>query len=182
MSYAYKNQDGQKQEIVRALASLMNDLQGLAPHPDMPDHKGPLFIKSNHNLQAANDHDGMFGSLLLESFLGTAFADAISESFGSWTQDFDAMAALECYSAYITDVENSAQKASAHGQGTLARLSGQSISKAFNLRSSITEGMQAFMNDMPKRMKIETAIKNYLDALETLDNAPVYAAAPRLAA
>ena len=183
MSYAYNNQDSQKQALIGQMSALMKELQNLAPHPDTPNYHGPLFIKSNPNMKAANDHDGMLGSLILESVIGVPFAEAASETFGSWTENVDAMAALECYSEYITDIEGSAQKTAAHGQGTLARLSGQSISGGFNMRSNISAPMQAFMNDMPKRMKIETELKSYADALDKLDAAPQYnAPKPRFAA
>lgn len=168
MSYTV-NQSKQRQAIIGTIMGLMQNLQQLAPHPDQPQNNGPLFIKSNPNFKAANDHDGMLGSMILESVLGTAFMDAVSETFGGWAQDFDAMSALECYSEYITDVEGHAQKVAAHGQGTLARLSGKSISSSFNMRGSMSGGMQKFMDDMPKRMKIERDLSYYAKQLETLD-------------
>jgi len=183
MSYAYNNQDSQKKALIGTMMGLVKELQDLAPHPDKPDYNGPLFITADFQMTIANDHDSMIGTLMLESFLGAAFADAVSDSLGSWTQDFDAMTALECYSEYITDIEGGTKKAAAHGQGTLARLAGQSISKGFNMRSDMDASMQAFMNDMPKRMKIETALQNCVETLNNLDNAPQYnAAAPSFAA
>lgn len=180
-------QESQRQAIVGKMAGLMKELQTLAPHPDCPDHNGPLFIKSNPNFKVANDHDGMLGSMMMESLLGTAFSEAVSETAGSWTQDFDAAQALECYSEYITDIEGNTKRAAAHGQGSLARMAGQSISGAFNARSSMSEAMMAFMDDMPKRMVIERTLAQYAKQLELLDapkTAPHYAqtATPRLAA
>ena len=173
MKQAY-NQDSQKQAIIGAMAGLIKELQTLAPHPEKPDHIGPLFINCELPMNPANDHDGMLGSLMMESLLGTAFAEAISESFGSWTQDvndtIDVSNALECYSEYITDIEGKDEKKNAaHGQGTLARLSGKSISNSFNLRTTIDSKMQAFMDDMPRRMKIEKTLAYYAKQFKMLD-------------
>ncbi len=163
------NQSNQRQAIMGTIMSLMQDLQQLAPHPDQPQNNGPLFIKSNPNFKAANDHDGMLGSMILESILGTAFLDAVSETFGDCAQNFDAASALECYSEYITDVEGSAQQKAAHGQGTLARLSGKSISSSFNMRGAISPEMQSFMDDMPTRMKVERDLAYCAQQLEMID-------------
>ncbi len=182
MNYAY--QESQKQAIIGQITALMKDLQQLAPHPDMPDHNGPLFINSNPNFKVANDHDGMLGTIIMESLLGSAMSEAVSDAFGDWTQEFDAATALECYSEYITDIEKSTQKAAAHGQGTMARIAGKSIANSFNMRSTISEGLQAFYNDMPKRMKIETQLSQCVKQLNELDNnTPAFnAPKPRFAA
>lgn len=170
MSYTI-NQDRARQAVMNSIVSLMQNLQKLSPHPDQPHNNGPLFIKSNPNFKAANDHDGMIGSMMMESILGTAFSEAVSETLGSWTQEFDAASAMECYSEYITDIEGSSQKTAAHGQGTLARLSSNSISGSFNMRGSISEEMQDFMDDLPQRMKIEHNLAYYAKQLDMLDAA-----------
>ncbi len=169
------DQEKAKQAIIGNINSLMQDLQKLAPHPDQPHNKGPLFIKSNPNFKTANDNDSMLGSMMMESILGSAFSEAASETLGSWTQEFDITSAMECYSEYITDVESSSARAAAHGQGTLARLSNNQVSKSFNMRSNISREMQAFMDDLPKRMKIEHNLSYYakqLEILEAAENAP----------
>ncbi len=179
MSYAvkYNNyQERQRQEVIGCITSLLNDLQKLAPHPEQPGNKGPLFIKNSSHFKVANDHDTMLGSMMMESMLGAAFSEAVSETAGSWAQDFDFSNALDCYSEYITDVEGSktnAQKIAAHGQGTLARLSSKPISASFNMRSTISEEMQAFMDDLPKRMKIERNLAYYAKQLDMLEH-PAY--------
>ncbi len=161
------NQDRQRENIMSTMMGLMQDLQKLSPHPDQPQNQGPLLIKSNPNFKVANDQDTMLGSMIMESLLGTAFAEAVSETFGSCAQNFDINNAMECYSEYITDVEKG--KVAAHGQGTLARLSSKSLSGGFNMRSNISEEMQSFMNDMPARMNIERNLAYYARQLETLD-------------
>ncbi len=182
------NQDSQRQQIIGIMAGLMQELETLAPHPDQPQNKGPLFIKCDPNMKAANDHDGMLGSMIMESLLGTSFADAVSEAFGSCAQEIgeqvDISNAMECYSEYMTDIESSTKKAAAHGQGTMARLSGKSISNSFNMRTTISQDMQSFMDDLPRRMKVERNLEYYAKQLNQLDApAPQYdVAAPRFAA
>ena len=153
---------------------LMQELKTLAPHPDRPGYHGPLFINSNPNFKVANDHDGMLGSMLLESLLGTAISEAFSENISDWAENIDVANIMEAYSEYITDIEGSTQKVAAHGQGTMARMSGKSISGGFNLRSTLSDGMQAFFEDLPKRMTIERNMAYYAKQLDTLNAAPQY--------
>jgi len=180
MSYAYK-QGNKRQAISGTITGLMQELQKLAPHPDRANHNGPLFIKSNPNFKIANDHDGMLGTMMMESLLGTAFSEAVSEAFGSETQEaldtLDLASVMECYSEYISDVEGKTQHAAAHGQGTMARMSGKSISSGFNMRSEISAPMQAFYDDLPKRISIERSLAHHAKQLEFLD-APMHQQAP----
>ena len=150
----------------------MKELQTVAPHPDRPNYNGPLFLAGNAHFKQASEHDSMLGSMLLETMLGTAISEAISEDLGQWTESIDLTNIMECYSEYITDVEK--DKIAAHGQGTMARMSGTSISGSFNLRSTISEGMQAFLDDLPKRMTIERNMAYYAQQLDMLDSAPHY--------
>lgn len=174
----------QKQMLTGKITALVQHLQQLAPHPDNSGYRGPLFIKSNPNARIAAEYDGMLGSMMLESIIAGAFTDAMSDTFGDWTQNIDMATVMECYSQYITDVagkndEPSEEHKRAHGQGTLARLSGKKIANSFNLRGSISTGMQAFLDDLPARLKIEKELTYYLRQLEMLDApAPVYAPAP----
>ena len=174
MNYAINN-DRQRYSIISNITALMQDLQKLAPHPEQPNNKGPLFIKSNANFKVANDHDGMLGGMVMESMLGAAFSEAVSDTFGSWSENLDLMNIMECYSEYITDIEGDNQKTAAHGQGTLARLSSKPLSGSFNIRSTISSEMQSFMDDLPKRMKIEHDLAYYAKQLDMLDApAPQY--------
>lgn len=169
---SYNNQDHQRHAILGAVTKLMNELQTLAPHPDRADYNGPLFINNNPYLKAANDHDGMLGSMMMETLLGAAFSEAASEALGSWAQGvegFDATQAMECYSEYLTDIEKSTQKAAAHGQGTMARMAGKSIASAFNTRSQISPALQAFYDDMPRRMSVEKSLNYHAKQLAQLD-------------
>ncbi|MDH5722335.1 MAG: hypothetical protein OEY94_03315 [Alphaproteobacteria bacterium] len=162
-------EEQQKVALV-TISGLMSELQKLAPHPDRPQYQGPLFLMNNAAFKQAGEHDGMLGMMIMEAMIGSAFAEAASESFGEWIGQFDAAAALECYSTYITDVEGAAQRNAAHGQGTLARMSGTSISNSFNMRVTLDEGMQAFLDDLPERMKIEQTMAYYLRLYEDACN------------
>jgi len=177
MNYAY--QQHQKQQIVGAIQGLVNELQTLAPHPDQPNYKGPLFLKSNANFKAANDQDGMLGAMMLENMLGLVVAEFASDAANEFMNEFDMSNMLEAYSEYVSDVEGRTQHIAAHGQGTMARMSGTSISKGFNMRSHITEGMQAFYEDLPKRMTIERSLAHYARELAMLDAPQPQYAAPR---
>ncbi len=177
MNYAHNN-DNQKQAIIGTIMGLMKELQTLAPHPDQPSYKGPLFIAANPNLKIANDHDGMLGSMILETLLGGAISEAISEGmsedFADFAQSIDIANAMEAYSEYISDIEGSREEKAAHGQGTMARMSGKSISRGFNMRSTMSEAMHNFMEDLPKRMTIERNMAYYAKQLDNLNAAPQY--------
>lgn len=190
MTYAvtHAHKQSQKQAIMGTISGLVAQLQNLAPHPDQSNYKGPLYLAKNPNFKAPDQHDGMLGSMMLEGMLGTAFAEAASDVIAETTgseaaagmfEAFDMNAALEAYSEFITDIEQSKEDKAAHGQGTLARLSGKPISGCFNMRSTISEGMQAFLEDLPQRLTIERSLAYYAKQLELLD-APAYEiAAPR---
>jgi hypothetical protein len=186
MSYGYKyNQDSQKQALIGTIAGLVKELSNLAPHPDCASYKGPLFIKSNPHFKLASDRDGMLGSMIMEGILGAAFSQAVSDMAESAAQglgydcefdmpNIDITNLMDCYDEYINDLksEKEKQQIAAHGQGTLARMSGKSISSGFNMRATISEGMQAFYDDLPKRMMIEKNMAYYAQQLNILESAP----------
>ncbi|MBI1301363.1 MAG: hypothetical protein GC137_06860 [Alphaproteobacteria bacterium] len=171
-------QTSQDSRLQTAINGLLQELKTLAPHPDAPNHNGPLFIKNSANYKVANDHDSTLGMMIAENFLGSAFTEAvsnISEEVESWAQEFesfDATAALDCYNEYMTDFQSDEKRnrIAAHGQGTLARMSGKTIAKAFNLRGQISNALQNFYNDMPKRMKIEEKLASLYKELNLLDS------------
>lgn len=175
MNYAY--QQNQKQNIIGAMQGLMRELQQLAPHPDQPSNNGPIFIQATADMKVANDHDGMLGSMLMEAIIGGGFSEAVSETcgdaVGAIATQIDFGHVMDAYSEYISDVaKKSQQEIAAHGQGTLASMSGTSISGGFNMRATISDGMQAFFEDLPKRMDIERSLAYYARQLQTLDRAP----------
>ena len=197
MGYGY-NQESQKQALIGNIMGLMKELRNLAPHPDCPSYKGPLFIQSNPNFKLPNEHDGLLGSMIMEGILGVAFSEAVSDMVESATQSFDLPEfdipagvdlsnLMDVYSEYMTDGAESKEKkkhAEAHGQGTLASLAGKSVSKGFNMRASISEGMQSFLDDLPKRMMIERNMAYYAKQLDLINHVPAnqYASASSMAA
>ncbi len=190
MSYAY-NQDSQKQALIGTIAGLVKELGQLAPHPDSASYRGPLFIKGNSHFKAVDDRDGMLGSIILEGVLGAAFSQAVTDMAESAAQglgydaefeipNIDITALMDCYDEYITNIQSDKEKEqiAKHGQGTMARMSGKSISSGFNMRATISESMQAFYDDLPKRMMIEKNMAYYAQQLDALERAPANQYAP----
>ena len=180
MSYAAQQQ--QRHQLLGAMGGLVQELQTLAPHPSQPNYTGPLFLANNSYFKPANDQDGMLGAMMMETMLGDAFAAAVSDAVGdedNMIGQLDLSNALELYSEYITDIEGSNQHKAAHGQGTLARMSGKSISGSFNVRSDISPAMQAFLDDLPKRMTLERTMSAYARELALLDSPQPHYSAPQ---
>jgi len=186
MSYAY-NQDAQKQALIGTIAGLVKELGHLAPHPDCASYRGPLFIKGNPHFKPADDRGGMLGSMIMEGILGAAFAEAVTDMAESAAQNLgfdcefevpniDITNIMDCYDEYITHIQSDKEKEkiAAHGQGTMARMSGKSISGGFNMRATISEPMQAFYDDLPKRMMIEKNMAYYAQQLDMLEHTPQY--------
>lgn len=174
---AQNYQTQQKASYIGVISGLMNELQKLAPHPERPDYKGPLFINNNPYMKSASESDGMLGCMIMEALVGTAFAQMFSETIANIGHNL--MDALDCYSEYVTDIQQSEDSKSEHGQGTLARLSSKPIKGHFNQRASISEGMQAFYNDLPRRMEIENALAYYGKKILELDNEKFQPNAPK---
>ena len=152
----------------------MGELQKLAPYPSHP-HGRPVFIQNHPTFATANDHDGMLGSMLIESMLGTAFLKAASEIYGSYAEELEKLDIgniADCYSAYITDKERKkedAQYTAAHGQGTLAKLSSKPIANQFNARSS-----QNNMSNLHRRHEIERSLAYYAKEYDRLESPSSY--------
>lgn len=189
MTTAYNyNTKNQKQILIGTIAGLVKELYKLAPHPDCPQYKGPLFIKTSPHFKPADDRESMLGSMILEGVLGAAFSEAVSTLVNDAAEDLglpeinmpniDISNVMDCYEEYISDIEGKREDkelAAKHGQGTMARMSGKSLSASFNMRSSISEGLQAFYDDLPKRMMIEKNMAYYAQQLDVLENTPEYA-------
>ena len=170
----YDDRDSRKTAITRTINSLLNALSQLAPHPDQPYNAGPLFITNRHGFGAANDHDSMLGSLVMENLLGLAFADAVSDIQQSEIREadetgLDLSTAVDAYDFYTTErSQDNINKVAAHGRGTFARLSGCSISARFNICGFANPALSAFIADLPARMKIERALAYLRKSLKIL--------------
>lgn len=141
------------------MMGLMKQLEKLAPHPDHPHHSGPLFVHIDSQYEPAAEYDGMLGSLLFESVLGTAFSAAASESLGEWAGSFDWSNTVEAVSEYIQDRP-------ANNNYALGRKN--AISGAFNHSVARQAMMDAFLRDLPRRMGIERWLADYQRKLYAL--------------
>ena len=164
------NNAEQEHTVIAQIQNLMKELQKCAPHPDKPDHNGPMFLQhdDSHNLPA--EYDGMLGSLIMESMLGTAFGEAASELAGSWASHMDKMA--ECTSTYMQD---RAPKSIKIGSKRV-------IANDFNAIGArgpeYLAQMEAYMADLPARMHLEKWLSHETRRLYALrKNAPMPVAA-----
>ncbi len=155
------NQIKQK-NIEGAMMGLMKELEKLAPHPDRPDETGPQFVNIDSQHKPAAEYEGMLGSMVLESFLGTAFADAVSAQLGSCSQTFfnqvDLSMMAEAVSEYSQDRANASYNL---GQK-------KAISAQFNKRALWQQMMDAYLKDLPKRLGIERFLADYQRKLYAL--------------
>lgn len=166
-----------KHQLMGQMRGLLTQLSHLAPHPDRPHHRGALFTALPGWCRLPSAADGLAGQVVMQSLLGAAFADASSLTTTAAPTDspLDAnalMTTLEAYDTYRSETTESLQHKAAHGQGTLARMSGVSIKGSFNLRSHISPGLQAFLEDMPARLKIEGQLAWCLRRLAALEAQP----------
>lgn len=181
----YYNTDKQRQTLQGVIAGLMGELAELAPHPDAPKNKGPVFLFSNPNLQTPSEYDGMLGSLLIQSMLGAAFTHAVSgleHAHGVQGGDISPALisnAINAYSEYMKDRPRFTPD-TGEGKGTFALMSGKrKAANDFNGAAQESPAMEAFRRDLPRRLKIESALADACRKLEWLTSP---AMAPALAA
>ena len=96
--------------------------------------------------------DGMMGSLLMESLLGTAFLSAANEGLGRWIPALDWDKAVDMASEIHKD-----RAKPALGQRRV-------IANDFNISGmsgSARKKMDAFLADLPRRVGIEKQIAHY---------------------
>ncbi|MCB9981552.1 MAG: hypothetical protein H6860_04050 [Rhodospirillales bacterium] len=128
-------------------------LYKLAANPQAPHQRGPLFISLDNAFKPAAEYDGMLGSMMLDSFLGTAFADAgndntssgMFEIGGTQEMDFSGEAASE----YLKDHEKQAR-----GQGSFARTEHKSLCNQF----STMQECDSFAANHAVRLQIEETL------------------------
>lgn len=155
-----------RQSLHGRINSLLQDLSQLAPHPDRPDHKGPVFLSNHSSYTKPASYDGMLGSIMLENFLGAAFAEVANNNSDTMGGAVAACAfknadVLELFSEYLEDRGED----KGEGQGTFARVKWQKTRDAFNL-SAQDESRAAFEAGLPKRHKIESALAHYTRLLD----------------
>lgn len=134
------------------IKGLAKQLFQLAPHPENPDHSGPLFISLNSEFKPAAEYEGMLGSMMLESFLGEAFGEAANDNTATGVisaANLDVIA--ETLSEYMQEREG--QK---RGKGTFALGEHKTICNSFNIESDPV--LSAYLADLDERLKIEETI------------------------
>ena len=147
----------EKKNIEGVMMGLMRELEKLAPHPDHPENQGPLFVRVGSQYETPAEYEGLLGSVIMESFLGTAFADAASAQPGSWTQVFSSLEfsdTADVVGQYNEERYNIGQK--------------KAISAQFNKNSIWQHMMGAYLRDLPKRLGIERWIAEYQRKLYAL--------------
>ncbi|MCK6418666.1 MAG: hypothetical protein L6Q57_07005 [Alphaproteobacteria bacterium] len=154
--------DNQIQTIETAVFSLMEDLEQLAPHPDQPHYRGPLFVQIDSAYKPAADYEGMGGLLGAESVLGAAFTSAVSNTLGAWAGRIDWSNTLDTASEYLH-----------------SRCAPRT---AFNLCANAQPRMVAYLRDLPRRMGIERLLAHYMALLANLKYQHRYAAPALIAA
>lgn len=168
------NINDQVSNIEGKMMGLVQQLEKLAPHPSRPDHKGPLFVQVDSAAKPSSDYDGMMGQMIFESMLGTAFASAVSETFGEIAASADWSNTADAASAYIQDRSH---HASSYQIGQRHTISG-----GFNTMAANDDLMAAYLKDLPRRMGLERWLAHYQRKLFSLRKQAMQYAAPALAA
>ncbi len=164
------NTQTQVSNLESKMMGLVKQLEKLAPHPSRPEHHGPVFV--NIAAPSSSEHDGMLGSMILESMLGTAFMSAVNDSFGTAAASVDWSNAAEAASTYWQDRQSKPANSYTLGQK-------QSISGQFNAISDEAL-MQAYLRDLPRRLGLERWLAHYQRKIHALRKAGAFA--PALAA
>jgi len=126
------------------MRGLMKELEKLAPHPNHHQTmSGPAFSSST-----GSDSDGMLGSMLLESLIGTAFMSAASD-----LPQVDYSNLADCASEYMQDRQKPVEGYQI-GQKNV-------IAGAFNAQADSTPMMQAYLRDLPRRKGLEKWLAYY---------------------
>lgn len=155
-------------QIVATIQTLMKELAKCAPHPDKPEHSGPLFLNKSADLQTPGEYDSMLGAIMAESALGSAFSAVAGEATA---QAFD--------SAWKTaEYASSAMQDRQQPNYTLGQK--RMIANDFNGRAMRTPAynamMKAYLADLPDRINLEKHLAHEVRRLYALrKNAPMAA-------
>lgn len=133
-------------EITAQIQLLIKELSKCAPHPDRPEHKGPMFLHMDHSHTPVAEYDGMLGSMMLDGGLSDAFSGAAGGS--NLTDNLDQK--MDMASTYFQD--RMPKPSFQLGQHRV-------IANDFNTLCSRGPEYQAMMNaflaDLPTRMHLE---------------------------
>jgi len=134
---------------------LMQDIAQLAPHPDHPNQRGPVFTSGADAYAPASDSEGMIGLLGAEMVLGPIFSAAVSSSFGSFLGQIDFSNTLGTISDYLSDRNHSNKNKKNSRKNTYTDPWQRTSRKSFNLMAGTNPARRAFLRDLPKRKTIE---------------------------
>lgn len=142
------------------IRGLAKQLYTLAPHPENPEHRGPLFISLPSAFKPAAEYDGMLGSIMLESFLGTAFAAVANDNSETAGQIMGLMGQnqLDMVGDVLDEyLEYSEEKKRHKGQGSFALGEHKTLCNQFNAAPEAA-AWDSFFADLGVRMRIEETI------------------------
>ena len=148
---------GLEKAIEGKMMGLMKELSKLAPHPNKPEHKGPLFVQISSEHEPPAEYEGMLGSMMMETVLSTAFSGATSNS----ENGLDITNLMDAASEYITDRAPRSYVLGKKG----------SIMQNFNSSAQRAILMKAFIHDLPARLGLEKWLAYYQRRLYALRKA-----------
>ena len=162
----------QKNAIEGKIKNLARTCYSLAPHPEHPAQRGPLFVSLQSQFKPAAEYEGMLGNIMLESFIGAAFADAANDN-GSGSA-----AAASASLLKVTDLDTIAESISEYaqyreelkrerGQGSFALGEHKTICNKFNTVQD--DAVIAYYRDLEKRLKIEETIASLSRELSAIN-------------
>jgi hypothetical protein len=148
--------------IKTEIRSLAAQLSKMAPNPKT-GLTGASLISLNSAFQPAAEYDGMMGSMLLDGFLGHAFADAASNDNGilgaACAIDYNFLEAADQY------LEEDAHNNNGRGRGSVARYEERTARDAFNAAES-SFAKTAYHANLNERTDIEEHIAGLLRELD----------------
>ena len=156
-------------KIERQIHGLVRELSHLAPNPHAPSAQGPAFISLNNVFKPAAEYEGMMGSLLLDGFLGTAFADAANDNALSSSVFAVDNNMLEAAAQYMEErsedhKDDKTHNNFGHGRGSIALYERTKTSMSpFNLCAQ-DNAIENYRANLGARMKLESHIAERLRA------------------
>jgi hypothetical protein len=144
--------------LMGAMNEVRRELKTLAPHPNRPGHKDPVFVRDTRS--ASND-DAALANIMVGMALGHF---GVAAGLPQWTDQINVMSTIDVYDAYRNDTKNNRT----NGEGTEEYTLGNkgSITGGFNMNTTHrpvkTEAdavaWEAYLEDLPKRRVVEQSL------------------------
>lgn len=148
--------------LMGAMNEVRRELKTLAPHPTRQGTKDPVFVRDTR--KASND-DAALANMMVGMALGHF---GVAAGLPQWTDQINAMSAIDVYDAYRNDTKNNRPNHLQAGEGTDGYTLGTkgAITGGFNMntnhRAIKTENeavaWEAYMHDLPKRRVVEQSL------------------------